>query len=104
RLLSTGAALLARPLVSVRDPMSGFFALRRSILDRRPLAPIGYKIGLEILVKCRPAPIVEIPIEFRPRLAGESKLARGEIGRYLRHVGRLYGWRLGGPQRASSTR
>ena len=104
RLLSAGAALLARPLVSVRDPMSGFFALRRSILSRSPLAPIGYKIGLEVLVKCWPEPVLELPIEFRPRLAGESKLGRGEIGRYLRHVGRLYAWRLAGRRRASSTR
>ena len=104
RLLSAGAALLARPLVSVRDPMSGCFAFRRSILERSPLAPIGYKIGLEVLVKCRPAPVAEIPLDFRPRLAGASKLGRGEIGRYLRHVGRLYGWRLTGRRRASSTR
>lgn len=104
RLLSAGAAALARPLVSVRDPMSGFFAFRREILTRATLAPIGYKIGLEVMVKCRPKPIVEIPIVFRPRIAGESKLGRGEIGEYVRHVGRLYAWRLFGSRRASRTR
>ncbi|MGA8663643.1 MAG: polyprenol monophosphomannose synthase [Thermoplasmata archaeon] len=104
RLISAGAALLARPLVSVKDPMSGFFAFRRSILARGTLAPIGYKIGLEILVKCRPNPIVELPIVFRPRSAGASKLGSGEIGHYARHVARLYAWRLFGSRRASSTR
>jgi dolichol-phosphate mannosyltransferase len=104
RLLSAGAALLARPLISVHDPMSGYFAFRQAILSRGTLAPLGYKIGLEILVKCRPDPIVEIPIVFRPRIAGESKLGTGEIGEYARHVGRLYGWRLGGSRRASRTR
>jgi dolichol-phosphate mannosyltransferase len=103
-LQSRGAAWLARRLVSVRDPMSGFFACPRAILGRAPLAPIGYKIGLEIMVKCRPHPIVEIPITFRPRIAGESKLRRGEIGAYLRHVFRLYSWRAFGSRRASSTR
>ncbi|HLM91283.1 MAG TPA: polyprenol monophosphomannose synthase [Thermoplasmata archaeon] len=104
RLLSAGAAVLARPLVAVRDPMSGFFAFRRSILERGTLAPLGYKIGLEVLVKCRPAPVVEVPIVFRPRTVGESKLGRGEIAHYLRHVSRLYSWRLFGSRRASSTR
>jgi dolichol-phosphate mannosyltransferase len=104
RLLSAGAAVLARPLVSVRDPMSGFFAVRREVLGRAPLEPIGYKIGLEILVKCHPNPVVEVPITFHPRTAGESKLGSGEVGRYLRHVARLYAWRLFRSRRASRTR
>jgi dolichol-phosphate mannosyltransferase len=104
RLISAGASLLARPLVSVHDPMSGFFAFRRTILSRGHLAPIGYKIGLEILVKCHPKPVVEVPIVFRPRTAGESKLGSGEVGRYVLHVLRLYGWTLFGSRRASSTR
>ncbi len=104
RLLSSGAAILARPLVSVKDPMSGFFAVRRSVLSRGTLAPVGYKIGLEVLVKCRPDPVVELPIVFRPRTAGESKLGSGEIAQYVRHVARLYAWCLFGSRRASSTR
>ncbi len=103
-LISRIATALARPLVPVADPMSGFFAFQRSILARAPLSPLGFKIGLEIMVRCRPRPIAEIPIQFRPRTAGESKLGQGEIGRYLRHIGRLYGFRLTGARRASSTR
>ena len=104
RLISSGALLLARPIAHVHDPKSGFFAFRRGILVRGRLTPIGYKIGLEILVKCRPRPIVEVPIDFRPRIAGVSKLGAGEIGNYVRHVRRLYAWRLFGSHRASSTR
>jgi dolichol-phosphate mannosyltransferase len=104
RVISAGAALLARPLVGVHDPMSGFFAFRRAILARGRLTPIGYKIGLEILVKCRPEPVVEVPIVFRPRVAGRSKLGSGEVGKYVLHLVRLYGWRLFGSRRASSTR
>ena len=104
RIISSGARVLARPIARVRDPMSGFFAFRRAILDRAELTPIGYKIGLEILVKCRPRPIVEVPLDFRPRVAGVSKLGTGEIGNYLRHVAQLYWWRLFAARRASSTR
>ena len=104
RILSRGATALARPLTPVKDPMSGIFAVRRDVVERAPLSPLGFKIGLEVLVRCRPRPIAEIPILFRPRSAGSSKLGEGEIGRYLRHIGRLYGFRLTGSRRASTTR
>jgi dolichol-phosphate mannosyltransferase len=104
RVLSWGASLLARPLTPVKDPMSGFFAVRRDVLVRGNLAPVGYKIVLEVLVKCRPSPAVEVPFVFAPRSAGLSKLGSGEMWRYLRHVGRLYAWSLGGRRRASTTR
>jgi dolichol-phosphate mannosyltransferase len=104
RLISRGATALARPLVPVADPMSGFFAVRREVVARSALSPLGFKIGLEVLVRCRPRPIAELPIVFRARSAGTSKLGQGEVGRYLRHIGRLYGFRLTGSRRASSTR
>ncbi len=104
RAVSSGGGLLARPLVSVRDPMSGFFALDRRILSRGELAPIGYKIALEVLVRCRPRPFLEVPYTFAPRLAGESKLGSGQILDYVRHLGRLYAFRLFGARRASRTR
>lgn len=104
RLISWGATTLARPLAHVSDPMSGFFAVDRRILDRAPLAPIGYKIALEVLVKCGPKPVLEVPFRFAPRLAGESKLGGGEMVRYLRHLARLYRWRLSRAGRASRTR
>jgi dolichol-phosphate mannosyltransferase len=104
RFVSRVATGIARPLVSVADPMSGFFAFSRTLLDRAPLSPLGYKIGLEIMVRCRPDPIVEIPIAFRPRSAGKSKLGGGAMRAYVRHIARLYGFRLAGTNRASSTR
>ncbi|MHB1434925.1 MAG: polyprenol monophosphomannose synthase [Thermoplasmata archaeon] len=99
RFVSTAGRWLARPLTRVHDPMSGFFVIRREVLDRAPLDPIGYKIGLEILVRCRPDPVAEILYRFLPRVAGESKLDRGEVGRYLRHLVRLY--RVRSPGRAA---
>lgn len=89
------ATLLARPLTKVRDPMSGFFALRRETLGRAaPLSPIGYKIGLELIVKCGCRAVREVPIHFRDRLHGRSKLGLREQLRYLRHLARLYRFRL----------
>jgi dolichol-phosphate mannosyltransferase len=104
RLVSAGASLLARPLVKVRDPMSGFFSVRRDVLARAPLRPLGFKIALEIMVKCRPHPIYEIPIHFGERIAGRSKLSAGEYGGYLRHLARLYAWRWSETGAARSTR
>ena len=102
KLMSSIAAALVRPLTRVSDPMSGFFSLDRKILDRARLAPTGFKIGLEVMVKCRPKPMFEVPFRFQRRLAGESKLGALEVGSYLRHLRRLYGWSLA--RRASSTR
>ena len=105
RVISAGAKLLAWPLVNLTDPMSGFFAVRRDVVGRSPLTPRGYKIALEILARCRPHPVVEVPYRFRPRYAGESKLGRGEIREYLGQLVSLYRARLGLAGRtASSTR
>jgi len=39
------------------------------------LNPIGYKIGLELLVKCHASGLEEVPIHFADRTRGESKLS-----------------------------
>lgn len=92
---SKAATLMARPFTSIRDPMSGFFALRTADLARAAdINPIGYKIGLEILVKCRFTRVVEVPIHFADRTRGQSKLNFREQARYARHVARLARWKL----------
>ncbi len=98
RLNSKVATWLAVPLVGrrIRDPMAGFFCLRRDLVAGRELNPVGYKIGLEILVKCGPRRVVEIPITFGSRRAGESKMNLAEQIAYLRHLLRLYRWRATG--------
>ncbi len=96
-LNSWGATMLAKPLVgSVKDPMAGFFAMRRdSLRTADPLNPIGYKIALEILSKTRIAHtrVAEVPIVFRNRVHGESKLTMKEQFRYLEHLSRLYDYK-----------
>jgi len=91
RINSLAATLLARPLVRVRDPMAGFFALhRRTWEGAAALNPVGYKIGLELLIKGRCRRVVEIPIEFSDRLHGRSKLTIRQQWLYLVHLARLY--------------
>lgn len=95
------ATLLCRPLArGARDPMSGFFALRRNTYRQaKGFDPIGYKIGLELICRCRCSTIREIPIIFHNRVEGESKLNLRQQSRYLIHLNRLYrdcrpGWGL----------
>jgi dolichol-phosphate mannosyltransferase len=96
RLLNSKfASLLARDLTSVSDPMSGFFALPRSLWERcENLSPVGYKIGLELIVKGRPRNIKEVPIHFRTRMLGESKLSLRQQLFYLNHLRSLYWYKL----------
>ncbi|SMR82593.1 dolichol-phosphate mannosyltransferase [Aliiroseovarius halocynthiae] len=85
------ATLLAAPLTSARDPMSGFFALRKESFDHaRDLSPVGYKIALELIVKCDVDNVAEVPIHFQDRMHGESKLTLKEQLNYLKHIRRLY--------------
>ncbi|MFH1055321.1 MAG: polyprenol monophosphomannose synthase [Candidatus Altiarchaeota archaeon] len=95
RLTSRGAKMLARPLTGVRDCMSGYFFLRREVIEGVKLDAVGFKIGLEILVKGKYGRVVEVPYIFRDRRVGESKLNLGEYINYLRHLYRLYRYRLG---------
>jgi dolichol-phosphate mannosyltransferase len=90
RFISKGATLFARGLTKIRDPMSGFFMLRRSVIAGAELNPIGYKIGLEILVKGKYSKVVEVPIAFADRKAGKSKLGATEYLKYIDHVTTLY--------------
>jgi dolichol-phosphate mannosyltransferase len=63
---------------AISDPMSGFFMLRRAMVERlaRRLSPDGFKILVDVLLSSdRPLKIAEIPYSFRKRTAGESKLS-----------------------------
>lgn len=95
KLNSVIASLLARPLCPLHDPMSGFFAFRRADMpDASHLSPIGYKIALEIFVKGDFNNPSEVPIHFADRQHGESKLSLKEQLHFLRHLRRLYAYKL----------
>lgn len=90
------ATTMARPLTTITDPMSGFFALPRHVFERaRDPSPLGYKIGLELLVRCGCSNVREVPIHFVNRVHGESKLTLKQQLLYVRHLMRLYRFKLG---------
>jgi dolichol-phosphate mannosyltransferase len=92
RLMSKGATKIAQYGlgIEVRDPVSGFFAFRRNIIDGIKFDAIGYKMLLEILVKTKGARIKEVPYTFTNRRIGTSKLDAGVMFDYLRAVMHLY--------------
>jgi dolichol-phosphate mannosyltransferase len=62
---------------NVSDPMSGFFVIRRDVVDKvaPALATGGFKLLLDILASAPPGlRIAEMPYQFRPRQLGQSKL------------------------------
>lgn len=91
KIISWGATMVAKPLVKCSDPMSGFFSLRKATLQKATvLNPLGYKIGLELMVRCGCEKIFELPIQFKDRALGESKLTMKQNILYLMHVSNLY--------------
>ena len=83
RVVSKAVAGFLSPFVKVRDPLSGFFFIRREVIDDAPLNPIGFKILLEILAKGKYRKIIEVPITFRDRRFGNSKLRYPQIRDFL---------------------
>ncbi|MCX6818097.1 MAG: polyprenol monophosphomannose synthase [Candidatus Aenigmarchaeota archaeon] len=90
RIISRGAGLLAKPIANLKDPLSGFFFFRRSVIEGKELNPTGYKIGLEVIVKSGSKRVAEIPYIFHDRKIGSSKLGMKQNLEYLVHLVRLY--------------
>jgi dolichol-phosphate mannosyltransferase len=93
RLISLGAISLAHLLFprtrAVKDPVSGFFLFRKSVVDGVRLNPLGFKILIEILVKGEYHKVAEVPYIFRSRRKGRSKLDLREIFNYAIFLLRL---------------
>jgi dolichol-phosphate mannosyltransferase len=87
RVISLGATFLGRLLFpDVSDPVSGFFAVRKSVVANATLKPRGYKILLEVLGKGTWEKDKEIPFEFVDREIGTSKLKLKTIIEYAQQV------------------
>ena len=89
RIVSRVACLMGNALVPVHDATSGFFALRRSVIDGVHLDPIGFKIGFEVIARGRYTRVVEVPYTFRDREHGSSKFGRREIAQYVQQLGQI---------------
>lgn len=76
RMMSRTASALAYPLTGMRDSMCGFFAIERSRLLQIAPPTSGFKIVFETIVRSdRKLRVREIPIAFRDRERGESKMS-----------------------------
>ena len=92
--ISRGASNLAQAVLpaaaaAVTDPMSGFFAIRRRVIEGLALQPKGYKILLEVLSRGRYQRVAEVPYAFGRRHAGSSKLGAQVMRDYLQQLWRL---------------
>lgn len=88
-LMSRAACLMARGLTPIRDATSGFFLIRRDLVRSVRISAGGFKICLELLVRGRPASVVEVPYVFVGRTAGESKMNLKEALGYLEQLRQL---------------
>ena len=90
--LSRIGGWLARPICDVNDATSGFFAVRKDLIATIPEHARGYKILLELLVAGREKiKAVEVPICFRDRTRGTSKLSFFHQWTYLQRLITLAG-------------
>ena len=92
-LLSRLAAKIAihgLKLCNIRDPISGFFAFPRHIIENIRFDTYGYKLLLEILVKAQGVRVKEIPYTFIDRKSGESKFDNRVMLDYVNAVWHLY--------------
>jgi dolichol-phosphate mannosyltransferase len=92
KLTSQVGVWLARRLTKVSDPLSGYFFLRRSVLEGVSLTSPGYKILLEILVKGKYSKVKEIPFRFRSREFSTSKLNSQEYFLFIKQL-LVFSWR-----------
>lgn len=91
RIISIGATVIARLFFpGITDPGSGFFAVRKDVIDGALLKPRGYKLLVEILGKGNWKSAKEIPIQFGIREKGESKLKGHTVMEYLKQLADLF--------------
>lgn len=95
-LMSRFACVLAWPLTPVRDATSGFFLIRREIIEGAQIQAGGFKILLELLVRSPVRSVAEVPYVFVDRTTGESKMSFREAMGYFTQLRQLYGVKLSG--------
>jgi dolichol-phosphate mannosyltransferase len=90
KMISAGAIKICHVLLPssrrVKDITSGFFIFERGKIDIDKLKPVGYKIGLEVLMLGNFKDVREVPFIFEDRTAGQSKLKIKTQIDYLKHI------------------
>ncbi|MFA6105027.1 MAG: polyprenol monophosphomannose synthase [Patescibacteria group bacterium] len=91
KVISKTGVFITKFITGVNDPLSGYFFLRKKVIDGVDLTATGYKILLEILVKGNHGPVKEVPFRFRIRLHSTSKLSAVEYWLFFQQI-IAYGW------------
>jgi len=86
---SIATLMLPGILQAVRDPMSGYFLIKRSVIESVNLRPEGYKILLEVLARGNYRTVVEVPYIFEERKEGGSKLGPKQYSEFFTHLAHL---------------
>jgi dolichol-phosphate mannosyltransferase len=84
--MSKTATILSRIYTKIKDPMSGFFLIKKECLKGAELNPRGFKILLEVIIKGKYKKVKEIPITFTNRTKGKSKAGTNEIVCYIQNL------------------
>ncbi|MBS3056781.1 MAG: polyprenol monophosphomannose synthase [Candidatus Aenigmarchaeota archaeon] len=87
------ATILARTVTDVKDPMSGFFFLKKSVIPE-DADTTSCKMCLEIIVKGRYKKLVEVPFIFPDRTMGKSKMGMKMYRKYLKHLQSLMKYKI----------
>jgi dolichol-phosphate mannosyltransferase len=75
-------------LVDIKDSASGLFAIKKNVLNKIKLRPIGFKVMIETAFKAKKlgSKIIEVPITFHKRKYGKQKSGLKEAFTFLRLV------------------
>ncbi len=99
KFLSAAAVWVTWPLqrtnLRAKDPMSGFFMVRRRCLPQGAFQKTGFKLLLEILVRGRIQSVKEVPFAFGLRYRGASKANFKVAWDYGLLLVRLYAGKIG---------
>jgi len=85
------------PTRKTSDPMTGFFAFKRDLLDRVSFSSFGFKILVEILASIKDLKVVDIPFTFGQRVHENSKASLSQGWAFLKDVGQLFITPAGSP-------
>lgn len=98
KLLSAAAVWVTWPIqragLRAKDPMSGYFLVRRECVDQIQFQPSGFKLLLEILARGRVRSVAEVPFAFGQRYSGASKANFEVAWDYVKLLARLYAERF----------
>lgn len=85
----SGFIFFPRIFKLVKDPMSGYFILRKEVITGKFLKPLGYKILLEVLAAGNYRKVLEVPFVFAARQSGQTKASLKQCLLSLLHLVRL---------------